>query len=724
MRSTISFKNLFLMFIIALFFAVGMVFLLNFALAGPKLGMHYDLLQEYKEDAVSREILIINTDDYIEGADIFSVLITLTEMKASSLILAGNVSSSSSPIIIDETEIRRRFIDEYDLLGHNIRGLFEGIRMGSVTPSQAPLFVDQVIEISVKGRDRLISALIDRDEEILRAVSVFGNFLLADVKIRADKDGKIRRINPMEGDAEHPVFNLLKNRYAVSQFESSGKTMILWLRGHDSSDIDIILDNNGNIITSGVSKFRSVDIDIFRRYDEALNVMRNLLEQANELRVFSQTPPDRIPLFLYENSRLLFDEMLGGSNSEKTNLWIDARLNYFSALDEYFAANNELFLVEQLEEKIADTDPSNESELSILIESKNAFVKLFSQMRTAFNELSSLRKILSEELEMSMCIMGSPDSARYSALLSDAIITGKHIKPAEDKWVYICSITLVFIVLLITFMMRPAVQLPLGCVLSAAAASVFCGIFIFYSYWIDPLIVLGSSLTGTIIIFICKCVYLNYRASSFRVAYRAAVPKNVLNNLIKAGKPRLNEVKVCYAAVIAIKDANLLNKENKDKPQESVKFKRNFYNLAKKVIFSADAVVAGFEGDTIYACFGSSLELKPVLSVYKWGDDGLPLAKTYHPVEKAYGFINELLKNEKITWRFGIDAGNCVFSWSPETGYIASGPSVIRAKMLVTKAAKIKERALVTDSILEKINIKIEKAGFLSENQPYYIFPN
>jgi len=93
-------------------------------------------------------------------------------------------------------------------------------------------------------------------------------------------------------------------------------------------------------------------------------------------------------------------------------------------------------------------------------------------------------------------------------------------------------------------------------------------------------------------------------------------------------------------------------------------------------------------------------------------------------VEKAYGFINELLKNEKITWRFGIDAGNCVFSWSPETGYIASGPSVIRAKMLVTKAAKIKERALVTDSILEKINIKIEKAGFLSENQPYYIFPN
>ena len=704
--------------------AVGMVFLLSFLLAGPKLGMHYDFLEKYKNDAVSHEILIINTDEYIEGADIFSVLMTLTEMQAGNLILAGRVSPSSSPIIINETEVRRRFIDEYAILGSNIRSLFEGIRMGSVTPSQAPVFVDQVVDLAERGRDRLITALIDRDEEILRAVAVFGNFLQADTKPQADWDGKIRRVSPVNDEGEHAVYSHLKNRYAVSQIESSDKKRILWLRDHNSNEIDISLDAGGSIIASGASAFRRIDIELFRKYEEAENVMRNIMEHANDLRVFSQTPPDRIPLFLGDYADLLLDDLLNAPDSENRFAWLSARSNYIACLEEYFYTNADTYIISFYEDQIADTDPSDEDELRSLIEIKDELVLLSASMRQTYEELLSIHKKLKNELEMSLCIMGPPDNALYSALLANALITGSHVTPAQDRSVYVFSIAAVFLVLIIVFLMRPVILLPLGCVLSALTAAVFSAFFIFYSYWIDPLIPFGSSLTGIIIIFICKCAYLNYRASSFRLAYRAAVSKDVLRNLIKKGRPRLSEVKVCYASVIAIKDVNLLAKEDSDKALDALKSKKNFYALAKKIIFSAGGVVAGYEGDTVLACFGSSLELKPVLTTYKWDDDGEPVAKTYHPAEKAYALVMELLSNKKILWRFAVDAGDCTFSWSPETGYLASGRPAFRARNLVSKTEKFKARALITKSVLERINIDAEKIRALhDEDDSFYELP-
>ncbi|MCL2264877.1 MAG: hypothetical protein FWC22_02435 [Treponema sp.] len=721
MSAQISFKNSLLMLLAGLFCAAVMVFLLQFLLAGPKLGMHYDFLQKYKKETVSREILIINTDEYIEGADIFSVLVTLTEMKASNMILAGKLSPSSSPITINETEVRRRFIDEYAVLGSNIRGLFEGIRMGSVTPVQAPLFVDQVIELSEQGRDRLIRALIDRDEDILRSIAVFGNFLQADTKPITDWDGKIRRVKLINEEGEHPVYGFLKNRYAVSQIETSDKRRILWLRGHNSSDIDITLDNDGNIIALGAASLRSMDIDVFRKYDELENVMRNKLEQANELKIFSQTPPDRIPLFLGDYADLLLNDLLSAPDSDNRYAWIAARSNYINSLREYFDSESEIFFINMYEDKIADTDPSNEDELNNLINAKNGLVLLSSSMRETFKEFIQIHDKLADELEMSLCIMGPHDNALYSALLSNTLITGSHTKPAQERSVYFWPFIAVFIILIIIFMMRPVILLLVGCILSALSAAAFSGYFIFFSYWIDPLISLGSSLTGIIIIFIIKCAYLNYRAGSFRIAYRAAVSKDVLRNLIKKGRPRLSEVKVCYASVIAIKDVNLNAKEENEKPQDAVKSRKIFYALAKRIIFSAGGVVAGFEGDTVLACFGSSLELKPVLTTYKWGEDGEPVAKTYHPAEKAYALVMELLSNKKISWHFAMDAGDCTFSWSPETGYLVSGRPAARARNLVVKTMRYNAKALMTNSVLERINADTDKIKILNdENGTFY----
>jgi len=729
MSAHISLKNSLLMLLGGLVCAVGIAFLVNSFLDGPRLGRHYDFLSNYKSSVVSREILIINTEDFIESSDIFIVLMTLTEMDASNLILTGRISPSSSPITLSESDIRRRFIDEYILLGSNIRNLFEGIRMGSVTPVQAPLFVEQVVELAEQGRDRLITTLVDRDEDLLRAVAVFGNYLQVDTRPRLDSDGRLRRVKAFDNETseEHPVYGYLKNRYAVSQIEHTGRRQILWLRSYDpqpemlqlpyqqqttpgsafaARDIDIYLDSGGSIITTGNSVLRNIDIEVFREYKDAENILFNFLMQANELRVFSHITPDLIPLFHGEYANIFLDELLKSPNNENRSAWIASRINYISSLENYFNGNSGENLIGLYEEQIADTDPSDREQLDYLIAGKTELAVLLADMREAYNNFSFLYAKLKNDLEMSLCFMGPWPNSEYSALLANVLITGSFINPADKVLTFLWSIAAAFIVLLIIFLMRPVILLPAGFALSILPAIVFSGLFIYFSYWIDPLIALCSSLTGTITVFLLKCAYLDYRSRSFKMAYRTSVSKEVLRNLIREGRPRLSETSICFAAVIAVKDIYLMSREDREKPHDILKVRRSFYATAKKIINNAGAVIVGFEGDTILACFGS------------------PIDKSYHPVTKAYNLVQNLIKNEKITWCFGIDAGECCFSWSPETGFSISGRPSVRSKILASKTARLKERALVTNSVLEKIHREGKKMGtFYDEASSYFSLP-
>ena len=707
MPARVSLKVSIFMFLGSLTLAVGMIFLLSFLLSGPRLGAHYDFLLKYKKPVVSNEILIIETDEFIEGSDFFTVLVTLTEMEASNLILAGRLSPSATPITLTEADIRRNFVDEYEKIGSNIRNLFEGIRMGFVTPQKAPLFVEQVVESAEQGRERLVRILIDRDDELIRSVAVFGSFIDAYTKPQLDKDGKLRRVKPVEidGSVEYPLYVNLKSRYAVSQIETTDKKLILWLRGHDGKDLDITLDNNGNIITPWNCNFRTVNIELFRKYETADNTMLDLLAQANELKVFAKILPEKIPLFLGEYAQTLLEDLIKTPNSENRSAWITARSNYFISLNDFFDNSNETALIGRYEELIADTDSSKRTELDKLIETKNKLMKLFASLRETYGELSVSQAKLKQELGLSLCIMGNEPNAKYSAMLANALITGSHIKPVLSRYVILLSIAVVFAVLIIVFMMRPVVLLIVGVFLSIASAALYSCIFILYSYWFDPLIVFSASLAPVLFLFFCKNAYLNYRARAFRAAYRTAVSKDVLQKLIFSGRPGISEINAAYAAVIAIKDANLFNREEQEAVKESARMKRMFYASAKRILFNAGAVIVGFEGDTILACYGSPLELQPKLAAYKWTEDGKTIAKSYHPADKACALVRQLLRDEKNTWQFGVDAGECTFSWSPETGFSVSGGPAIRARNLVLKTARYKARALISNVVFQKIGL-------------------
>jgi hypothetical protein len=162
-----------------------MAFLSNYLLAGPKLGPVYDLLLEFRSTTpVSREILIIETAEVIEPGDIFPVLMTLSEMGASNLLIEVPVLGSGSGRVENSQELSYRIYDEFNLLEQNIRNLFEAIRLGLVPPTESPTYVEHLVDLSVRGRDRLNAAIIRQKEEgsILadQATAVFGKVLGAE----------------------------------------------------------------------------------------------------------------------------------------------------------------------------------------------------------------------------------------------------------------------------------------------------------------------------------------------------------------------------------------------------------------------------------------------------------------------------------------------------------------------------------------------------------------
>jgi len=689
--------------------AAGMLFLANFVLAGPRLGLHYDFLLEHKQPPpVSGEILIIETGDYIESGDIFNVLMTLTEMNAENMIMTGKVSPSSSPVTITEAEIRQRFMDEYILVSTNIRNLFEAIRFGSVSPVNAPVYVDRLIELTDQGRDRLLAALINKDVNLLRSIAVFGNYLETEINPVLDKDGKVRRVLPVDpkSSMEHSVFLSLKNRYAASQIETADKIRILWLLNNDGTELDIPLDRDANIITPWNCNFRRVNISLFKEYEEAELAMRSALAKANELGAFSQTLPEKSPLILGDFALMFREKLLKSPDSEKRYDWIREREKYLESLDEFFKSQAEADLVKGYNDVIKDEIFLSKEGLASLAGMRDQLILSFANMRDEYNKLYAVHSKLKEELSMSFCILGSGTNVEYSALLANAIITGSHIKPVYDQYILIFSAVGVFIVLLVIFYMSPSVLLFCGIVFSAAVSAGFSFVFIYYSYWIDPVIVFASSVTGTLVIFYLKCAVKNYRARRFRAAYGSSVSQYTLKELICAGKPRLSDIIVVNAAVIAIKDVNLLTSEDREKPHDAGKAKKAFFSLVKKTVSDYGAIIAGFEGDTVLACFGS------------------PLDKSGDPLGKACAMVKELLNDKKKSWYFGIDAGECTFYWMPETGYSVNGKPAVRARVAASKTKRLKARSIVTETVWLDLNLKAKKLGSLYDgSDTIYEYP-
>ena len=721
-----------MIFLAGLCIAAGIVFLSNYLLAGPRLGPHYDFFLNRRQPPVSGEILLVGTGENVDNSDMYTVLMTLTELDASDLIFLAQISGTSSPILGNEWEIRQRFNDEFNLIGNNISNLFEGIRTGSVRPLEAPGYVETLVELTRNGRDRLTSALIAGNEELDRLTRVFGHVWEAgDIKAapedspwyvspRLDRGGKLRRIAPVlmadtEGNnplvVEHLVYRSLQSRWASSEIEFAEHGPVLAIHKKDGTELKIPLDKNGNILLdSSALQFKHIDIDSFREYEEADRNMRRLLKEAEDIGAFSKTRPERVPLYLHDHAVVLREELLNSPEQEVKAAWIAARDDYFLSLEDFLYGSAETTLVNGYEEIIA-VENLNEENIARLVSLRDELIRCFAAMREKYLELAALRGFLSGEAAASYCIMGqvfAQSPADASALLANALLTGGHIIPGQNRYILFWSLGAVFFIMLIVHALRPAVMLTVGLIAAALCAAGFGWSFITSAYWIDPAIACVGCIFGIMFIFCVKTAIRRNGARNFRFAYSHVVSKPVMKELVRRGRPLLSETIIEHAAIIALKDPSMPGMEDKEEPAHAADTLAQFRAKVRDIFTNAGAVIISYEGGTVLACFGS-----PPQRIYSDRFDEEEIS--CNPALNAVRLVTELLRNSTINWHFGMDSGDCAFSWSPETGYTANGRAVVRARLLLSMTSRFQVRSIVADSVREYLNQPARKLGAMRQ---------
>ena len=564
MPAFISRKLSFILLACAWLVTIALVFLLNHALAGPRLGRTYDFLLGFRPSPpISHQILLIETDEVIEPGDVFSVLMTLNEMGASDLLIEVPVLGTRAGMAESGAEFTHRIDGEFYLLTRNTRNLFDAIRLGLLGPEESPAYVESLVELAERGRDRLNAAVMRQEEEgavrMSRAATAFGNAIMAEdlrpqpwavpegeipwySKPRPDRDGVLRRIAPFVpveslylltlGDvpfpslnpldlniaydeaanvAEHIVYRALKRRWTESTIEVGEAGSTLVNRFEPQGEFRFPLDRDGNIIIEKPGRstdFRSIGLNVFLEYDRADRTMARLLRDAWNLNLYADVRPERIPLILFEHAENLREQLLEFPDTETRATWIAARNDYIYSLEEFLYGPSEMILVNNYEVLIAimTEEGFGEEEIDGLRHRRNTVMRTFVAMREAHRELVRQREGLARTLEAAFCIMGPSTlgGPRSSALFANVLLTGRSITPGQNQLILIWSLAASLVVLTLAYLLGSRIILVLGLAGSLLCFVAFGIAFIVSGYWIDPFIPTAAVLGGTLFLSVSR----------------------------------------------------------------------------------------------------------------------------------------------------------------------------------------------------------------------------
>jgi hypothetical protein len=744
MSKFISKKLSLLLLLCSWFAAAAMIFLLNIILDGPKLGPVYDMFLSFRSNPpVSSEIVLIETDEIVEPDGLYSVLMALNEMNASDLLVVVPALGAGSGRVESGAELSERVGDEFRLLGKNIRNLFEAIRLGFVGPKESPEYVDNLIELTERGRDRLNAAIIRQEEagseQAVQAAAAFGRAVMAlDLRMstlqeipwysqtRLDGDMILRRVAPVVDRMEHIAYHALKKRWAASEIEltETGQTLVNRPdRQEESSELRFPLDRNGNILVEKPGKnrgFRRLGMSLFLDYAQADRAMARLIREADEMGVFAETAPEQRPLILFGFAENLKEEMLINPGDVNRMAWIKMRLEYIACLDEFLYGPSEMELVNKFEEIMA-TRKLGQAGLLQLQDTRDRIIRIFVAMREKQRDLEDLRAFLSPSVDASFCIMGPAITTvggtsimESSALLANTLLTGVCVTPGQGIHLYLWPLLASFAALACIFFLRPFSLLMAGICAAVINGIAFGGAFVITGYWIDPFIPMGACLFGTLVLFVSRFCISYHRALRFRLAYSPFVNKETLKALVKAGRPMPSEAANAHAAIIAVKKPGLLSREDRINPLESKKAAAKFRDEFVKTFKKAGAVILGFEGEIAFACFGSPLE--KIKSVNKTDNCSLRAARM---VENLLKIASPHIGGMQLSdCRYGIETGDCVFSWSEAGGYTANGRAVIRARLFASLAKRCKVRAVIGESARKEAGLTARKLSSLESTGP------
>jgi len=746
MTAYVSKKNPFLRCLASFLPAAVVAALLCLILDGPRLGRLYDFLLMLRlAQPISGELLIIDSsmpewepgDDILEPRTAASLLYTMTELGARTLIIQVPVLGLSAGGAAGEEEIISRFDEEFSVLGRNIRNLFDAIRTGSIAPMESARYVGELVELSEMGKERLVSALVHGDEEGLfnmeRAVALFGHVRQAgDYQARLirsgeggrsgvlaesgeysrappDPDGVIRRLapvvtvaNPAEGrerTLEHIIYAALKTRYENAGIELTGSGPVLALMGGpDGKNRIIPLDRYGSILFGLSQKranFRRIAISDFLAYDEADRSLRQFLLEADALGIFRGIQGEKHPGILYEYAFSLReepDESFQNGNEEKRIAWIEARNRYFASLDDFINGPAEVRLVEAYELQIA-AEPANAANI---IEMRNSLIRTFASLRTQYSEVTELRDKLESSLSSSFCILGSSTDTQASALFANSILTGRVVWPGDTRLLLFLTLFFVFLSCFLIRSREPAQSLMIGLCLTLLTGMIFSVIFMLSGLWLDPQVPVAANAVGVLFSAALALNAKNRYSRIFRQSYGPFISRSCLESVIRAGAPLPSKSITTAAVVVAVKKTNIVSSGDQQGPNNAAALAA-FHKDASETFRKAGATITGIEGSMVIVCFGSPLERVAIAEKENPPPDE---AAVQIFAQRAVDLVSKIAQRpEAASWEFGLDVGNCSFAWTAVSGYSALGVPVQRAKILSHLAGRYKTRIVISASI-------------------------
>ena len=745
MASYISRKTSWLRFLTSFLSGAAFITLLYLVLSGPRLGSLYDFLLRLRSFLVPRDvsqtILIIDSIGtsgktlagkqefaQIPGSDVLdpeaaaSLLYTMTELGADTLIIQVPVLGLSSGSPVGDTEVLSRFNEEFGLLNTNIRNLFDAIRTGSVSPADTARYVSTVIELSERGKERLLASVLRQENEsILKmesAAAFFGNVYRAgDVGVqiisggkgvvlpppverneysrpRADPDGVLRRIAPIlsapeiseegvgEKQIEHIVYSALKNSRTIDELES------------------IHLDKSGAILFEmppDEAGFKRISIVDFLDYDEAGRKLWQRITEGEQLGIFSEVEIENRPSFLYNRTSSALRE--GGEHARRD--WITYRNAYFESISAFLESSAELTLITRYETEIANL--STEISIGRMTAMRDASIKAFADIRESFQTAVNLRTQLESALSESFSILGDPSGAQASALLAAALLSGNSIIPIDNLYLVLAALFFVIVTCLVIKSAGAASSLIAGLAVSLFSGLAFAIAFVFSGYWLDPLMAFVPCAASTLVSYIVAIAVKAGHIQAFRLAYGPFVSQICLKSVIKAGRPLPSHRVTAKAVILAINNTAFQNGDAAadDTAPLSLPSVIAFHEKAAAFVKNAGGTIIGNDGNIVSACFGSPLQ-RVLLQNQK---NPLPYsASSFSPARNAVDSLSEVIGNQEYAaWSFALDMGDCSFAWTAPSGYFALGSAVQRAKLLSRLSSRYKSRIIISETIREAL---------------------
>jgi hypothetical protein len=702
----------------------------------------------------------------MEAGAAAEMITVLMEMEAASLVIQTPILGFSGERAGSEEEIRSWFEDEFSLLERNIRNLFEAIRIGSVAPTEARRYVDELVGLTDQGKERLTAALIRQGgtgtARLEQTAAAFGRiFQAGDLGLppgipsprgnlsysrpRRDWDGRIRRIAP-EGPPEHVIYSALRDRFTEALIGPGRGGLFLITTTPEGLETQIPLDSRGRLLFEppggGGEEFRRIPLEFFDRYEEGGQTLQRLLREADKLGIYGGLAPERSPLYIFEYALVQREEFLRALDSpsdlpsaEWKIRWLQAREDYFAVLEEFLYGGAEEDLTAGGLPPLPPEIPEEGGEEPIGAP-QDAAGAAFEGLREAYTEVRTLRDALSQALSSSLVILGPqkepaggedpvpgpslrlPGGREYSDselsfILADNILQGRGIRPVDRLPALIWALLAAALELLILVRLRPLLSLAAGLIFSLAGAAGFSGGFILSGRWLDPLIPLGASLAGVLTVFILSVLAVSRGARRFRLAYGPYTGKPLLKQLIKAGRPAPGDRISVQAAVIAVRQTGLLAGEDRGGSPRGARTAAAFREDVRSRFTKAGGVILGCEGDMVLACFGSPLER---IGMGPGRDPYIRYSRS--PALRAAEFAADLAVL-KDRWQFGIDVGECSFGYQRVSGYNGYGRPVVRARILSGLVSRYHARVLVSESVytyvkdnpVRKISILKEQDG-------------